>query len=67
MTRGPTLGTMGGVEVTPHDSISAADGLDRTVAEGEAATSCGASLGPAWLDTLNIPACPTQSGTKCRR
>lgn len=67
MTHDPTLGSMDRVEVTPHDAIYAADGLGRTVAEGEAAASCGASLGPAWLETLNIPACPTQSGAKCRR
>ena len=64
MANAPTLGTMDGVKVTPHDAISATDDLSRIVAESEAAASCGASLGPAWLETLNIPACPTQSGTK---
>lgn len=64
MARDPALGTMDGVTVTPHDAISATDDPARAVAKGEAAASCGASLGPAWLDTLGIPACPTQPGAK---
>lgn len=61
---GPDSGTMDGVKVAPHDAQFGTGRLGRTVAEGEAVAFCGASLGPAWLKTLNIAACPPQSGAK---
>ena len=62
LARGPALGIMDGVKVIPHGARSATDDPARAVAEDEVAASSGPSLGPAWLDALNIPACPTQSG-----
>lgn len=54
-------GTMDRVEVTRCDPVCSTD-LGGSIAA--AATACGASLGPAWLETLNIPMCPAQSGTR---